>query len=181
MPLLPFTYAPISQRVADRVFGATVLCQVATWDALIVSVVAGELRLELGFSVVYHQRLADGLPGLAIPAGKGLDSWRQTLYANNECAVYLNPSWTPTATQPQDPRNGQVLYYRAFSLQGDAWETRNADGTRTALVGGLAAAPEPVIKQGNAFALQMENPLGLAQLIRYHLNASNQPPFSKFA
>ena len=64
---------------------------------------------------------------------------------------------------------------------GDYWETRAADGTVTPLAGGLEAAPEPCIKQGDAFALQMENPLALAQLIRYHLNAANQAPFNKFA
>jgi len=91
--------------------------------------------------------------------------------------VYLNPAWTPTAAQPQDPRNGEILYYRS----PDGWERRALDGTRTPLVGGLSAAVEPVIKQGDAFALQMENPLGLAQMIRYHLHAANLPPFSKFA
>ena len=181
MPLLPFTYAPISQRVTDRVFGDTVLCQVATWQSIAVNVFAGALQLELGFDVVYHGRLASGLPGQPLPVGKGLDSWHQTLYANNACAVYLNPAWTPTAAQPQDPRNGQILYYATFAPGGGGWETRHADGTRTALVGGLEAAPEPCIKQGDAFALQMENPLALAQLIRYHLSASNLPPFSKFA
>lgn len=181
MPLLPFAYTPISQRVADRVFGGTVLCQVATWDGLGVAVVAQSLYLELGFAVAYHEVLPDGTPGEQLPTGKGLAPWHQTLYANNDCAVYLNPAWTPTATQPQDPANGQVLYYRAPSANGDAWERRNADGTRTALVGGLEAAPEPVIKQGDAFALQMENPLALAQMIRYHLKASNEAPFSKFS
>jgi len=88
--------------------------------------------------------------------------------------VYFNPA------NAADPRNGQILYYLAPTRDGDAWERRNADGTRTPLVGGLAAAPEPVLKQGDAFALQMENPLGLAQLIRYHLNAANEAPFSKF-
>ena len=181
MPEIPFTYAPISQRVADRVAGTTVFCQVATWDSISVRIAAGALYLELGFTVVYHGRLASGLPGEPLPVGKGVSSWSQTLYANNDCAVYLNPAWTPTAAQPQDPRNGEILYYRAFSPDGDVWERRAADGTRTVLAGGLAAAPEPVIKQGDAFALQMENPLGLAQMIRYHLNAANQPPFSKFA
>ena len=175
MPLLPFTYAPIAQRVADRVFGPAVLCQVATWDAIRVAVVAGTLELELGFQVVYHAAAANGLPGAALPAGRGLAPWRQTLYANNDCAVYLNPA---SAT---DPRNGQILYYRILTPEGEAWERRNPDGTRAALVGGLEAAPEPVIRQGDAFALQMENPMGLAQLIRYHLNAANEAPFSKFA
>lgn len=181
MPLLPFAYSPISQRVADRVFDHSVFAQIATWDALGVNVANNELRLELGFCVRYHGLLADGTPGAAIGPGKGLDSWRQTLYANNECAVYLNPAWKPTAAAPQDPRNGQILYYRLFGPDGDGWETRHADGTRTPLVGGLAAAPEPVICQGDAFALQMENPLGLAALIRYHLHAANEAPFNKFA
>lgn len=180
MPLLPFVYAPISQRVADRTFEGSVFCQVATWESITVRVVAAELRLELGFAVVYHGRKADGTPGAAVPTGKGLAPWPLMLYANNDCAVYLNPAWTPTATQPQDPRNGEILYYRSLAYDAEGWETRRADGTRTALVGGLAAAPEPVLRQGDAFALQMENPLGLAQLIRYHLNAANQPPFSKF-
>ena len=174
MPLLPFTYAPISQRVADRVFGDTVLCQVATWDSISVRVVAGALYLELGFKVTYHG-VANGLPGEPLPSGKGLDSWQQTLYANNGCAVYLNPS------DATDPRNGQILYYHTLTPTGEGWETRHADGTRTALVGGLEAAPEPVIKQGDAFALQMEHPLALAALIRYHLNAANEAPFSKFS
>lgn len=174
MPLLPYTYAPISQRVADRVFGDTVLCQIATWDALSVRVVAGALSLELGFRVAYHGE-ANGLPGDPLPAGKGLDAWHQTLYANNDCAVYLNPA------KATDPRNGQILYYYAPTITGEGWETRHADGTRTPLVGGLEAAPEPCLKQGDAFALQMENPLALAQMIRYHLNAANEAPFSKFS
>ena len=181
MPLLPFTYAPISQRVADRAFEGSVFCQVATWKAIDVRVGAGQLRLELNFDVVYHGRKADGTPGAAVPTGKGLTPWPLTLYANNDCAVYFNPAWTPTTTKPQDPRNGEVLYYLAFSPEGETWETRHADGTRTPLVGGLAAAPEPVIRQGDAFALQMENPMNLAQLIRYHLSAANEAPFNKFA
>lgn len=175
MPLLPYTYAPISQRVADRAFDGTILCQVATWESISVRVVAGELRLELGFDVAYHGLLTGDLPGAVVPTGKGLAPWHQTLYANNDCAVYFN------STNASDPRNGQILYYRVFTITSDGWEARAADGTVTPLVGGLEAAPEPVIKQGNAFALQMENPLALAQLIRYHLNAANQPPFSKFS
>ena len=174
MPELPFTYEPIIQRVADRVFGESVLCQVATWDQLSVQVRAGQLRLELGFEVVYHA-LLNGEPGEPIPAGKGLSVWNQTLYANNDCAVYLNPQ------DPADPRNGQVLYYHVPALYSEAWERVEKDGTRTALVGGLEAAPEPVMRQGNAFALAMNQPMVLAQLIRYHLNAANEPPFSKFA
>lgn len=181
MPQLPYTNAPISQRVADRVFDDSILCQVATWDTLLVTIVNGELRLELGFEVAYYGN-ANGHPGQPIPAGRGISaSWRQTLYANNDCAVYFNPSWAATTAQPQDPRNGQILYYRVFSTDGPAWEARAADGTVTPLVGGLAAAPEPVIGQGDAFALQMENPLALAQLIRYHLNAANEAPFYKFS
>ena len=181
MPLLPFTYAPIAQRVADRVFGTTVLCQLATWQSIAVRVTGGALALELGFEVVYHGTLPDGTPGEPLPTGKGLAAWHQTLYADNGCAVYLNPAWKPTAAQPQDPRNGQILYYATLTPGGEGWETRHADGTATPLAGGLAAAPEPVIKQGDAFALQMESPLALAQLIRYHLNAANEAPFSKFS
>ena len=181
MPLLPYTYAPISQRVADRAFEGSVFCQVATWESINVRVLAGSLYLELGFKVLYHGRRADGTPGAVVPTGKGLAPWPLTLYANNDCAVYLNPAWTPTAAQPQDPRNGQILYYCALTPEGEIWETRHADGTRTLLVGGLDAAPEPVIRQGDAFALQMENPMNLAQLIRYHLNAANEAPFYKFA
>ena len=174
MPELPFSYEPITQRVADRVFGDTVLCQVATWHQLSVQVRAGQLRLELGFEVQYHSCVA-GEPGEPIPAGKGLSAWSQTLYANNDCAVYLNPK------DPADPRNGQVLYYRAPASDGEAWERVEKDGTRTLVDGGLDAVPEPVMRQGNAFALAMNQPLTLAQLIRYHLNAANEPPFSKFA
>lgn len=174
MPLLPFTYAPISQRVANRVFGGTVLSQIATWNALNVAVVGGELRLELGFEVAYHG-VTNGLPDVAVPNGKGIKPWSQTLLANNDCAVYFNPA------NAADPRNGEILYYRILTLEGEAWERRAVDGSGTTLAGGLAAAPEPVIKQGDAFALQMENPLGLAQMIRYHLNAANQAPFFKFS
>lgn len=177
MSLIPFAYAPISQRVADRVFEGTVLCQIATWKSLNVQIERGELFLRLEFDVDYHS-LLNGQPGAAIPKGKGLESWSQSLFANNSCAVYFNPTWVPTATQPQDPRNGQILYYLGL---GQTWNSVDANGNNVELVGGLDAAPEPVIKQGDAFALQMENPLGLAQLIRYHLNASNQPPFSKFS
>lgn len=175
MPVLPYVYPSISQRVADRVTEGSVFCQVATWRGITVRVVAHELRLELDFEVVYHGRTADGSPGLAVPTGKGLAPWNQTLYANNDCAVYLDPA------DLTNPRNGQVLYYRTFPSQGGGWESRHADGTTTALVGGLEAAPEPCLKQGDAFALQMEHPLALAALIRYHLNAANQPPFSKFS
>ena len=175
MPLLPFTYAPISQRVADRVYGSTTLCQVATWDAINVRVAGGALQVEIGFQVAYFGVLPTGLPGDALPTGKGIAPWHQTLYANNECAVYLNPA---NAT---DPRNGEILYYHTLTPTSDGWEHRAADGTTTPLVGGLAAAPEPCIKQGDAFALAMDNPLTLAQLIRYHLNAANEAPFSKFS
>lgn len=174
MPLLPFTYAPISQRVADRLFGTTAIAQVATWDALNVRVNGGELQLELGFRVAYHG-LNNGQLGEPLGIGQGIDSWHQTLFANNDCAVYLNPA------DAADPRNGQILYYATPTPEGLGWETRHADGTSTALVGGLNAAQEPLLKQGDAFALQMENPLALAQMIRYHLNAANQAPFSKFA
>lgn len=180
MPQIPFVYAPISQRVADRVFDSSVFAQIATWNSLNVQVAGTELRLELGFVVEYHGLLADGTPGAAVIAGKGLDSWPQTLYANNDCAVYFNPLWTPTKAQPQDPRNGEILYYRLFDFQGERWETRN-DGAITILTGGLDSAPEPVMRQGDAFALQMNYPLGLAQLIRYHLKAANEAPFFKFA
>ena len=175
MPLLPYTNAPISLRVADRVSDKSAFCQIATWKSISVYAGADGLRLELLFEVVYHGLLADGTPGPALTIGKGIDSWEQTLYANNDCAVYLN------SANATDPRNGQILYYRSAPSDGGGWERRAADGTRTALVGGLEAAPEPVIKQGDAFALQMENPLALAQLIRYHLNAANQAPFNKFA
>ena len=181
MPLLPFTYASISQRVADRVLGTSLLCQVATFQRLSVEEIAEELWLELVFNVVYHDRRADGTPGPVAAQGKGIQSWPQTLYANNGCAVYLNPAWTPTAEEPQDPRNGQILYYAAPTLEGTGWETRHADGTRTVLVGGLDAAPEPALRQGDAFALQMEQNMNLGQLIRYHLHAANEAPFSKFS
>lgn len=181
MPLLPFTYTPISQRVADRVFDGTTLCQVATWESIIVRVLAGELSLELKFNVAYHSLLATGLPGAPLPNGKGLAPWYQTLYANNECAVYLNPAWVPTAAQAQDPRNGEILYYHVVTSTSDTWQHQAVDGTITTLVGGLAGAPEPCLKQGDAFALSMDNPLALAQLIRYHLNAANLAPFLKFS
>lgn len=177
MPQIPYTYASISQRVADRVFDGTVLCQIATWISLNVQIEHGELFLKLDFIVDYHS-LLDNNAGDVIPTGKGLQSWSQSLYANNACAVYLNPSWIPTAEHVQDPRNGEILYYRGV---GATWNSIDINGTATELVGGLEAAPEPVIKQGDAFALQMEYPMGLAQLIRYHLAASNLPPFSKFS
>lgn len=180
MPLLPFTNTPIFQRVADRVSGDTVLCQIATWESLKVGFVGNELRLELGFQVDYHG-CVNGQPGDPLPIGKGVNSWHQTLYANNDCAVYLNPSWVATEAQPQDPRNGEILYYTCFTIEGIGWESRALDGTRTALVGGLAAAPEPVIRQGDAFSLSMEQPLALAQLIKHHLKAANEAPFLKFS
>lgn len=173
MPLLPFSFTPISQRVADRVFGTTTLCQIATWDGLSVRVISNELSLELSFTVAYFG-LVGGQPGPALPSGKGIESWHQTLYANNNCAVYLNPA---SAT---DPRNGQIMYYHSV-LPGGGWEARAADGTVTPLVGGLEAAPDPVMKQGDAFFLSMNTPIALAQLIAYHLNAANQAPFNKFS
>lgn len=177
MPQLPFTYTPISQRVADRVFDGTTLCQIATWKSITVEINQDALYLQLGFVVDYHS-LLNGAPGPKIPSGKGLESWPQSLFANNDCAVYFNPSWVATATQPTDPRNGQILYYRGIQ---NTWESRDANGVATQLVGGLDAAPEPVIKQGDAFFMQMANPMVLAQLIQYHLNAANTAPFNKFA
>lgn len=175
MPELPFTYEPISQRVADRVFDDTRLCQIATWNRLSVHVHDGQLRLELGFEVAYYS-CVDGEPGAPLPGGKGLSAWSQTLYANNDCAVYLNP------TDKQDPRNGEICYYRTVDpATGEGWEAVAADGTRTPLAGGLAAAPEPVLKQGDAFAASMHEPMLLNQLIAYHLNAANEHPFNKFA
>lgn len=179
MPEQPFTYVAISQRVANRVFGQSVLCQIATWNHLHVDEKAKELWVELGFNVVYHELLADGTPGAPVAEGKGIQSWPQTLYANNNCVVYLNLAWTPTATQPQDPRNGEILYYAAPGPDG--WERRHLDGTTTPLVGGLAAAPEPWMRQGDAFRMQMNAGSNQEQLIRYHLNAANEAPFNKFA
>lgn len=182
MPFLPFERTPIAQRVSDRHFGDQVLCQVATWSALHAHVdpTTHEVSIVVETRVDFYTSVAGEL-GERIPVGNGLASRQVPLFANNNCAVYFNP------TDPTDERNGEVLYYKTTLPAATptaepqvAWQRREPDG---ALSEPLAPTdlPEPLLLQGDAFALQLEYPLVLANLIRHHIAAADAPPFSKYA
>jgi hypothetical protein len=182
MPELPFLRQPIAQRVTDRTFGDQKLGQVA--ELADFKVELDEQTHELSLIVKTRVRwysLVEGALAQPVPAtARGLRPEPVYLHANNNCAVYVNPE------DAADPRNGEVLYYKEI-LPPTAgkpvivWRPLLPDGTLGEPLASLDDAPEPVLRQGDAFAAQLKQPLILDQLLRYHMAAADQPPFNRYA
>ncbi len=182
MPELPFLRQPIAQRVTDRVFGDQKLGQVAELAGFAVE--WHELTHELSLLVKTRVRwysLVEGELAEPVPANaRGLKPEPVYLHANNNCAVYVNPA------DPTDPRHGEVLYYKeilppTIGQPLTVWRPLLADGALGEPLASLADAPETLLRQGDAFAAQLEQPLVLAQMLRYHMAAADRPPFNRYA
>jgi hypothetical protein len=164
MPLIPYTRTPIRYPVAARLLGTKELPQNATLAGFRVDITPDthELSAVLLFRVAFVDDNDE-----PVPTGRGVDTYPVELRANNNTAV--------------DVTTGEVRYLKRLGATVETWDELMPDGTRRELVGGLEAAPELLLGQGDALREELKNPLVLADLFAYHLNQANGPRYNKFS
>jgi hypothetical protein len=175
MPLRDIVRKPVITRVVDQSLGDQKIGQEARLLVahFIINPVTNEFSIMLDTQGEYRNLVAGELAGHATL--RGLSCYPVPIYGNNNCAEYEN------LADPQDPRNGEVLYYRTTQQLpdgtfGDVWQRRLEDGTMQNIEGSLADVPEPVVMQGDKLGEQFEQ-AGLFALAEYHIQRGSTPEF----
>lgn len=162
MPEIPYVRQPIRYPVAARLLGGVELPQHATLTGFRVDITPDthELSAVLLFRVAFVDEAGEPLE-----TGRGVSPYPVELRADNNAMV--------------DVRTGAVRYLRRPGAN-ETWDELLPDGTRVELVGGLDAAPEPLLGQGDALREELKRPQDLLQLFADHLHAANGPMYNKF-
>ena len=162
--LTPLPLEAIEVPVSDRQAQETRIKQKARWTGLRVEQdpATGALTVVVDLVVELYASYAGGYGERLL--GRGFADYPVTLRADNECAVYFDP------TDPANPRTGEIRY-----LQGER------DAAEWAQL--LEQAPEPVALQGDVFRWMMHHqPVNIGAMVRdFIAQADRDPRFSKFA
>lgn len=178
MPDLNIQIPAIQIPVVDVAMDDTVFKQTATYQGIAITGGMENTRVVMT-TLAECFTLKDGGIGNPVQPGFGPQPLIVELVADNNCAVYFNPQWVATATEPTDPRNGEVLYY-ASPVQPGMWYKKDANGNSLPEQYRLEDDTTPMLRQGAAFAVAMTQPLQLTSLVLYHMTQANSAAFNRY-